>query len=90
VPELAQLDNHHIHAPWLMTPLEASLAEFELGRDYPAPVVDLETHAKLGRDLLWGHRKEPAVRSEQQRILATHTRRKKPNDDDNAAEPMLF
>jgi deoxyribodipyrimidine photo-lyase len=40
VPELAQLSDADIHAPWLMKPVEAQARSFELGRDYPAPIVD--------------------------------------------------
>jgi deoxyribodipyrimidine photo-lyase len=43
VPELANLPNRAIHAPWLLRPIErAELGElgFVLGRDYPEPIVD--------------------------------------------------
>jgi deoxyribodipyrimidine photo-lyase len=40
VPELARLSDADIHAPWLMKPLEARARNFELGRDYSAPIVD--------------------------------------------------
>ncbi|MCX8099066.1 MAG: DNA photolyase family protein [Casimicrobiaceae bacterium] len=40
VPELAALSNEDIHAPWLMKPLVARARRVELGRDYPAPIVD--------------------------------------------------
>jgi len=37
VPELVELDDKAIHAPWLAKSLPAG---FRLGRDYPAPLVD--------------------------------------------------
>ncbi len=40
VPELARLSDADIHAPWLMKPVEARARSFEVGRDYPAPIVD--------------------------------------------------
>ena len=40
VPELANVPNKHIHAPHLMAPAEQLRADIEVGRDYPAPVVD--------------------------------------------------
>ncbi len=40
VPELARLSDADIHAPWLMKPVEARARSFELGRDYPAPIVE--------------------------------------------------
>ncbi len=43
VPELAKVPARYIHAPWTMPPLEAQSAEFVLGRDYPAPIVDHAT-----------------------------------------------
>ena len=37
VPELAELDNRAIHAPWQAKALPGS---FQIGRDYPYPIVD--------------------------------------------------
>ena len=42
VPELAQVPNGRVHAPWEMTPLEQQAAGCIIGRDYPAPVVQHE------------------------------------------------
>ena len=39
LPVLAGLPDRAIHAPWDAAPLELELAEIELGRDYPLPVV---------------------------------------------------
>ena len=41
VPELAQLPNEAIHAPWLAKPAVLASAGLVLDRDYPAPIVDL-------------------------------------------------
>ena len=40
LPELARLDDHAIHAPWELSPLELTAAGVELGDTYPAPIVD--------------------------------------------------
>jgi deoxyribodipyrimidine photo-lyase len=41
VPELARLPDRYIHAPWEATELELRAAGVVLGRDYPAPIIDL-------------------------------------------------
>ena len=40
VPELAKLDNTHIHAPWEAPPLILEEAGVKLGSTYPEPIVD--------------------------------------------------
>jgi deoxyribodipyrimidine photo-lyase len=39
IPELAEVANADIHAPWEMPPLEQQAAGCVIGRDYPAPLV---------------------------------------------------
>jgi deoxyribodipyrimidine photo-lyase len=43
VPELRELPNEHIHAPWLAPPLVLAAAGVRLGHDYPEPIVDHAT-----------------------------------------------
>lgn len=43
VPELADLPDHQLHAPWTATDLELAAAGVRLGDTYPRPIVD---HAK--------------------------------------------
>ena len=73
VPELSTLNDHQIHEPWQILPLEAALIDFELGRDYPHPIVDLEQAAKEAREKIWKHRRDPLVIKESRRILRRHT-----------------
>ncbi len=40
VPELAKCEDKEIHAPWLIPPLKLQAINIEIGKDYPAPVVD--------------------------------------------------
>lgn len=40
IPELADVPDKYIHAPWTMPPVEQELCGVIIGRDYPAPIVD--------------------------------------------------
>jgi deoxyribodipyrimidine photo-lyase len=40
LPQLGQLPDAAIHAPWRARPVDLAAAELELDRDYPAPIVD--------------------------------------------------
>ena len=42
LPELARLDDRAIQAPWLAAEQKLEAAGIRLGRDYPAPIVDLQ------------------------------------------------
>ncbi|NRA93543.1 MAG: deoxyribodipyrimidine photolyase, partial [Psychroserpens sp.] len=75
VPELRDLDTAFAHEPYLMTPMEQQLYNFELGKDYPFPIVDMEETRKKASDILWNLRKDPKVKQESQRILDKHTLR---------------
>ena len=39
LPQLAQLPDTALHAPWLAKPLELAAAQVELGKNYPLPIV---------------------------------------------------
>jgi len=42
LPALAGMPAELIHAPWLARPVDLAAAGVEIGRDYPAPIVDHE------------------------------------------------
>lgn len=73
VPELAKLDTHFAHEPYLMTPLEQEFNNFHLGKDYPFPIVDIKQTRKKASDILWGMKTDPLVLKESERILSKHT-----------------
>ncbi|ODN67661.1 cryptochrome/deoxyribodipyrimidine photo-lyase family protein [Methylophaga muralis] len=74
LPELSELPNEIIHRPWEVTPMESMMLNFELGRDYPFPIVDIKATSKQSRDSLWAWRKRGDVQQENQRILRRHVR----------------
>lgn len=72
LPELRGIPNEYIHEPWIMPPFEQILHDFELGRDYPEPIIDLKETGKRARDNLWKWRKDPLVRANLPTILERH------------------
>lgn len=73
VPELSVLPTEFAHQPFLMTPLEQQLYDFQLGKNYPLPIVDIQSSRKFASDILWKMKKDPEVKKESQRILRRHT-----------------
>lgn len=51
LPELAQVADDFIHAPWIMSAQEQARAGVTLGRDYPAPIVDHAQARKVSLEL---------------------------------------
>jgi len=74
IPELTSVPSALIHEPWKMTVIEQGIYKVQIGKDYPAPLIDLKIAGKAARDKIWGHRKNIKVKQEKQRILATHVR----------------
>ena len=47
LPQLAQLGNKQIHAPWLASKMELDHAGVELGKNYPTPIVQHDLARKI-------------------------------------------
>ena len=73
LPELKDLPPALVHTPWEITPFECALYHFELGDNYPSPIVNLEESRKKASDILWKMQKTPLVYQESKRILRKHT-----------------
>jgi deoxyribodipyrimidine photo-lyase len=52
--------------------MEQQLYQCEIGVHYPAPIVDVEATRKRASAIMWGFRKNDAVKEEGKRILAKH------------------
>lgn len=73
VPELSSLPIGMIHEPWKITPMESMLYDFDLERDYLAPIIDVEARGKQGKDKIFSFKKTPDVKYFKQGILDLHT-----------------
>ena len=72
VPELKELEYPFYHEPWKMTTLEQAMNQFVLDENYPQPIIDLKISRLNASSVLWGLRKEKAVREDAKRIKAKH------------------
>ncbi len=72
IPALKDVPAHLVHEPWKLSLIEQSLYSCEIGKDYPAPIIDLEATRKYASDIVWGYRKTEEVRIEGDRILQKH------------------
>jgi len=73
VPELKEVPATLIHTPWAMTAIEQEWHHCQVGKDYPAPIVDIEETGRFAREKLHGIKKDPLTLQESRRILLTHT-----------------
>jgi len=73
VPELAAVPDAYVHEPGRMTPIEQDLYEFHIGKNYPAPIVDLAEAARRAKLRHFPLRKTDLVQAEAQRIEETHS-----------------
>ncbi len=72
VPELKDIPANVLHEPWKLSAIEQQLYHCIIGKDYPAPVVDIEQTRKYASDIVWNFRKNDIVKEEAKRIAEKH------------------
>jgi deoxyribodipyrimidine photo-lyase len=72
VPELKNIPVAQIHEPHKLSSIEQELYQCEIGKQYPAPIVNVEETRKHASAIMWSFRKKEEVREEGKRILAKH------------------
>ncbi len=72
IPELKNIPSKLIHEPHKLTLIEQQLYACEIGKHYPAPIVDVEATRKKASEIVWSFRKNEDVKIEGKKILAKH------------------
>ena len=80
LPELASLPDELLHTPWQLTSMEQAMYGIKLGKDYPKPIIDLDTSARAAREKLWAFQKRDDVQAEGLRVLHRHTLPNRPRN----------
>jgi len=58
VPELRNVPVPLLFEPWKMTALEQQWYRCEIGKDYPAPIVDFEKESRIAKERYWNFRNQ--------------------------------
>jgi len=69
IPELRNIPKEFIHQPEEIPSLIALSCNFQIGRDYPFPIIDLKKSAKEAREKLWAIKKLETTQIESKKIL---------------------
>lgn len=72
VPELKHIPAAQIHEPHKLSMIEQKLYQCEIGKHYPAPIVQVEETRKIASQIVWSFRKNSDVQAEGKLILAKH------------------
>lgn len=73
IPELKFIPKEFIHEPWKLTPIEQLLYDFEIGENYPFPIINLEEAQRFSTNYFWSMRKNKEVKLDSPRIIEKHT-----------------
>ncbi len=78
VPELAKIPSGYLHDLRLLPPLVALEIGFELGRDYPEPIVEHEQAYRKARDKLFALKNAESTKQLSKKVYQKHGSRKQP------------
>ena len=78
LPELQDVPDKLLAEPHKMTAMEQTFYGCQIGKDYPAPIVDHATQYKLARDRMHAMKRRPEVRQASEQVFLKHGSRKTP------------
>nr|WP_322965220.1 deoxyribodipyrimidine photo-lyase [Psychroflexus curvus] len=73
IPELNSIPKEFVHEPWKLTSMEQDMYGFQLGDDYPKPIIDLEASRQFASDSIWKIIQSERSKVEGKKILKRHT-----------------
>ena len=72
VPELKNIQGKLIHEPWKLTYIDQKSINFELGKDYPLPIVNNQQTTRIARDRIWKVKKSNQAKELSKLIVQKH------------------
>ena len=72
LPELCNIPAENIHQPWKMTLIEQQMYDFQIGKDYPNPIVDIDLSRKEASNKIWEIKKTAKSKYFGKKILNKH------------------
>ena len=72
LPELSNIPSENIHQPWKMTLIEQQMYDFQIGKDYPNPIVDIDLSRKEASNKIWEIKKTAKSKYFGKKILNKH------------------
>ena len=72
LPELSNIPSVNVHQPWKMTLIEQQMYNFQIGKDYPNPIVDINLSRKEASDKIWEIKKTAKSKKFAKKILNKH------------------
>ncbi len=79
VPELVAIPDNLLTEPWTMTTMDQQMYGCVIGEDYPYPVADIKQTYRSASKALWAKKKDPQVKAEARKILATQNEKERAN-----------
>ncbi|MFY7900817.1 MAG: FAD-binding domain-containing protein, partial [Chitinophagaceae bacterium] len=76
LPQLQLVPEAFTHQPHTMSLMDQQLANCIIGKNYPAPIINIATSAAYARDVLWTIKKSNEAKQQNKKILQKLTQRK--------------
>ncbi|MEM1108730.1 MAG: FAD-binding domain-containing protein [Planctomycetota bacterium] len=77
VPELAEVPDKHLAEPHKLPPMAQRLADCEIGKHYPPPIVDHATAYREAKEKTYRRKGQKATRAASKLVYAKHGSRKR-------------